>query len=223
MTHSAWPCDLVAFDLDGTLVDTAGLHVAATQAALRAVFGHAAPAALVARSLGHPLPESMAIVSDGRGQIQELMAAFLLYYADHADEGVLPFPDAIPTLAALRGAGVPVALLSNKLRVWGQAEIARLGLAPYLAAVIFMEDMPVPKPDPQALTPLLHAFRVVPARVLVIGDGLADLHCAQAAGALAGAALWGPHDPAPLVAAHPDYAFHQMREILALFGLGGVR
>lgn len=219
MTHSSWPCDLVAFDLDGTLVDTAGLHVAATQAALRAVFGQEAPLALVARSLGRPLPESMEVVSDGRGQIPELMSAFLLHYSAHEDEGVQPFPDAIPTLTALHSAGIPIALLSNKLRVWGQAEIARLGLAPYLAHAIFVEDMPVPKPDPQALAPLLQRFQVMPARVLVIGDGLADLHCAQAAGALAGAALWGPHDPAPLLAANPDYAFHQMREILSLFGL----
>jgi HAD superfamily hydrolase (TIGR01509 family) len=219
MTHAAWPCDLVVFDLDGTLVNTAGLHVAATQAAVRAVFGQEAPPTLVARSLGCPLPESMAIVSDGRGQIPALMAAFLAHYADHEAAGAQPFADAIPTLMALHTAGMPVALLSNKLRAWGQAEIARLGLAPWLARAVFAEDMPLPKPDPQALAPLLHTFHVTPARVLVIGDGLADLHCAQAAGALAGAALWGPHDPAPLLAANPDYTFHQMREILALFGV----
>ncbi len=211
-------CDLVVFDLDGTLVDTAGLHVAASQAAARAVFGQEVALEVVTRSLGLPLQESMAVISDGRGQVMELVAAFLAHYSAHEGEGAQCFPDAIPTLAALRAAGYPLALLSNKLRAWGTAEIARLGLAPFFAQVVFTEDMPVPKPSPLAVEPLLRAFHVKAKRVLLIGDGVGDIQCAQAAGALAGAALWGPHDPAPLLAARPHYAFHQMSEILELLG-----
>ncbi len=213
------PCDLIVFDLDGTLVDTAALHVAATQAAAHAVFGMPAPAALVARSLGQPLPDSMRVVSDARGHIPELMVAFMEYYADHEGEAARCFAEAIPTLAALRDAGLPLALLSNKLRAWGQAEIARLGLLPYFARVVFVEDMPTPKPSGQALQPILTALGIPAARTLLIGDGLSDLHCARAAGALSGAALWGPHDPVPLLAAHPTYAFRAMGEVLALLGM----
>jgi phosphoglycolate phosphatase len=212
-------CDLVVFDLDGTLVDTAGLHVAASHAAARAVFGQDAAPELVTRSLGQPLQESMRIISDGRGQVLELMSAFLTHYAAHEGDGVQCFPDVMPTLAALHAAGLPLALLSNKLRDWGVAEIARLGLAPYFGQVVFTEDMPIPKPSPLALEPLLRTYGLPPARVLLIGDGVGDLRCAQAAGALAGAALWGPHDSAPLLAAQPDYIFQQMGEILSLLGI----
>jgi phosphoglycolate phosphatase len=213
------PCDLVVFDLDGTLVDTAGLHVAATQAAAEAVLGHAVAPDLVARSLGLPLQESMRLISADDAQVAPLMAAFLRYYSAHEGEGAQLFPATIPTLTALQGAGMPLALLSNKLRAWGLAEIARLGLAPYFAQVVFAEDMPVPKPSPLALDPLLRTFALSAARVLLVGDSVGDLRCAQAAGALAGAALWGPHDPAPLLAAQPAYAFYRMDDILALFGL----
>ena len=168
MTQPHWPCDLVVFDLDGTLVDTAGLHVAATQAAAQAVLGHAVAPEVVARSLGQPLQESMHLISVDEAQIAPLMAAFLRYYTAHEGKGAQPFPAAIPTLTALRAAGVPLALLSNKLRAWGAAEIARLGLAPYFAQVVFAEDMPVPKPSPLALDPLLRAFALPPARVLLI-------------------------------------------------------
>lgn len=214
----ARPCDVIVFDLDGTLVDTAGLHVAASQAAAQAIFGQPADAALVTRSIGHPLPESMRIISDGRGQINELMLAFMRHYSAHESAGAQCFPDALPTLRALQAAGMPLALLSNKLRAWGLPEIARLGLAPFFAKDVFMEDMPIPKPSPLALQPIFQHMRVKPARVLLIGDGVGDLRCAQAAGAQSGAALWGPHDPAPLLAANPTYALHHMAEIVRLIG-----
>lgn len=210
------PCDVIAFDLDGTLVDTARLHVDATQAAMQAVFGAVAPPELVARSLGHPLPESMRIVSAGREHIKELTTAFMLYYADHEHEEAQCFPATFTVLEAVRQRGVGLALLSNKLRVWGLAEIARLGLAPYFAQVVFMEDMPTPKPSGLALRPITTAFGVAAARVLVIGDGVGDIACAHNAGALSGAALWGAHDPAPLLATQPTYTFPTMSEILDL-------
>lgn len=213
------PCDLIVFDLDGTLVDTAALHISATQAAAHAVFGAPVPTALVSRSLGLPLGDSMQVVSDGRGRIPELMAAFMDYYLDFESTAAQPFTDAIPTIMALRTAGIPLALLSNKLRAWGHAEIARLGLLPYFAHVTFMEDMPIPKPSGRALEPIITALGIPAARTLLIGDGVGDLICAREAGALSGAALWGPHDPAPLLAAHPTYAFQAMGEIVALMGV----
>ena len=161
----------------------------------------------------------MRVVSDGRGHLSDLMVAFLDYYSGHEGEDGQCFAEAIPTLTALHGAGIHLALLSNKLRVWGQAEIARLGLTPYFTRVVFMEDMPVPKPSRLALQPILTSLGIKPGRTLLVGDGVGDLRCAKDAGALSGAALWGPHDPAPLLATHPDFAFRTMGELLALFGL----
>lgn len=209
-------CEVIAFDLDGTLVDTARLHVDATQAAMQAVFGVAAPHELVARSLGRPLPESMRLVSAGRERIRELTTAFMLYYADHEHEEAQCFPGTLAMLAELHQRGIRLALLSNKLRAWGVAEIARLGLAPYFARVVFMEDMPTPKPSGLALRPITTALGVPPERVIIIGDGVGDLVCAHNAGAHSGAALWGAHDPAPLLAVKPTYTFHAMTEILDL-------
>lgn len=219
MPRQQRPCDVIAFDLDGTLVNTSGLHVAATQAAARAVFGEEVAPVLVTKSIGQPLQASMRLISNGREQIDALMTAFLSYYTMHESAGAQPFPEAIPTLQALHASGMPLALLSNKLRAWGNAEIVRLGLAPFFTSVIFMEDMPAPKPSALALQPLLKACKVAAKRVLVIGDGVGDVQCAHAAGAQSGAALWGPHDPAPLVAAHPTHTFYQMADILRLVEL----
>lgn len=212
-------CEIIAFDLDGTLVDTAGLHVAATQAASHEVFGEDAPTDRVARSLGHPVTESMRIISNGRQHIPELLTAFMGYYAAHEHEGAQCFPPTLAVLERLRDAGIGLALLSNKLRQWGMAEIDRLGLTPFFRRVVFAEDMPMPKPSGLALRPVLETFRIAPKAVLVIGDSAADIACANAAGAQSGAALWGAHDPTPTLAAHPMHTFATMEAVLTLLGL----
>lgn len=216
MSTSLHLCEAIAFDLDGTLVDTTSLHVAATQAASRAVFAEDAPHERVVASLGRPLPESMAIISAARGQGDALAMAYLSYYAAHADEGVQCFPGTIPLLAALQAAGYRLALLSNKLQTWGREEIARLGIAGYFISTVFMEDMPSPKPSGLALRPILEQLRLPARRVLVIGDGEGDIACAHAAGALSGAALWGVLQPAPLLAAHPHYRFDTINDVRKL-------
>ncbi len=209
-------CQAIAFDLDGTLVDTTSLHVAATRAAAQQVFAIDPPDALVVQSLGHPLPESMAIISAGRGEVVALMRAYLEYYAQHEAEGAQCFPPTTRLLAALRTRGIRLALLSNKLRAWGIAEIEHLGLSDAFEIAVFAEDMPAPKPSGLALRPILQHMGVVARDCLVIGDSVGDIACAKDAGARSGAALWGAADAASLRASQPDFLFPTMDAILEM-------
>jgi HAD superfamily hydrolase (TIGR01509 family) len=192
----------VVFDLDGTLVDTEALHLAASHHAARAVLGRDVSAEVARASLGRPLPLSMAVIAGGAGDgpgdraevdtmVPALMDAFLAFYGAHQAAMVRPFPGVPAVLAELRRRGYPLALLSNKLRAWGRAELEDVGLAPLLDVVVFMEDMPEPKPAAAALDPVLAALALAADRILLIGDGAADVGCARAAGATAAVALWG--------------------------------
>lgn len=223
------PFDAVVFDLDGTLVDTAALHIAASHHAARVVLGRDVSSATVRHSLGRPLPESMAVVAEGAGlaahtehfaAVPALVAAFLEYYATHQSELARPFPGVQRVLAHLRERGYVLALLSNKLHDWGRAELDALDLARHFAVTVFAEDMPVPKPAGAALEPVLAALGIAPARVLLVGDGAADIGCARAAGAVSAAALWGAVSPQALLALAPDFALPSIDELLALCPAG---
>jgi HAD superfamily hydrolase (TIGR01509 family) len=219
MPHTPASIAAVAFDLDGTLVDTTRLHVNASQAASLAVFGVPVAPHVVAHSLGRPLPDSMRVISQGRGREPDLLAAFLHHYSEHESDGAQCFPGVTAMLGALQHAGVRLGLLSNKLRAWGQTEITRLRLTPYFSSVVFMEDMPAPKPSGLALQPVARQLGVAPAKLLVIGDSAGDIMCAHAAGAHSGAAVWGAYDAELVLAAKPQYVFHDLGEVLALFHL----
>lgn len=219
------PFDAVVFDLDGTLVDTTALHIAASHHAARAALGRDVSAQTVADSLGWPLPASMAIIARGAGlssrpavthATTQLMEAFLDYYAGHQDQLARPFPGVPEMLARLRQCGYPLGLLSNKLRDWGHAELGALALAPFFAVTVFAEDMPAPKPAGSAFDPILAVLGPTPEGILLVGDGAADIGCARAAGAKAAAALWGVADPAALLALAPDYALRSLDALLAL-------
>ena len=223
--HHLRSVDAVVFDLDGTLVDTAALHIACSHAAVRAVLGRDVDDETVLRSLGRPLPASVAVLARGAGLTAEakvdayvpaLVEAFLAYYAAHRIDMVHPFPGVPETLAELRARGYALGLLSNKLRDWGTAELTALGLASYFSCAIFAEDMPAPKPSGAALDPVLAALGVPAGRVLLVGDGAADVACARAAGAVSAAALWGAVDGAAVLALRPDYALQTPADLLAL-------
>lgn len=217
--------DALVFDLDGTLVDTAALHIAASHHAVRAVLGREVAAATVHASLGRPLPQSMAMVARGAGiaddalvaeRVPALVTSFLAYYAAHQGAMVRLFPSVRTTLDELARRGYALAVLSNKLRDWGRAELASVGLAERIEVAVFAEDMPVPKPAGAALDPVLAALGLPAARTLLIGDGVADIACARAAGAGAVAALWGAIAPDDLRTMAPDHALAAIGDLLIL-------
>ena len=215
----------VIFDLDGTLVDTAALHIASSHACVCTVLGADVDDAVVRDSLGRPLPESVAVLARGTGLVEDheiavavprLIQAFLAYYAEHEAELVRLFARVPETLAELRVRGYALGILSNKLRAWGRAELAALGLEPCFARAVFAEDMPAPKPAAAALDPLIAALEVPASHMMLVGDGAADIACARAAGSIAAAALWGAVEPDALRALGPDHALASVDELLDL-------
>lgn len=221
------PFGAVVFDLDGTLVDTEALHLAASHHAARVVLGGDVSAEVARASLGRPLPVSMAVIAGGTGRdpaaaaqvAPDLVAAFLAYYGAHQADLIRPFPGVPAMLAELRRRDYPLALLSNKLRDWGQAELDSVGLAPLLDVAIFVEDMPAPKPAAAALDPVLASLGLAADRILLIGDGAADVGSARAAGAIAAVALWGTagRESAAreaLLALGAAYAFERPADVL---------
>ncbi len=208
-------CDIVAFDLDGTLIDTLALHIAATRAAVKAVFNANISDSEIKHSLGQPLPAAIAMVSNGRGQELALRMEYLQYYAEHQSDGAVTFPEVPDILSTLQNNGVHLALLSNKLRRWGNEEIDRLNLRRFFEVVVFAEDMPSPKPSGLALQPIVRKTGVAPHRILVVGDSEGDLICAKSAGAMSGAALWGTYQPEILHALSPNYLFQTLSDVIA--------
>lgn len=92
------------------------------------------------------------------------------------------FPGARSLLAALKAAGVPVAIVSTKLGSTIQAIFAHNGMEDLLSFIVGGEHVTRHKPDPEGLNGALARLELKAHEVLFCGDTIIDAKTAQAAG-----------------------------------------
>ena len=199
--------DLVIFDLDGTLVDTAPDIAGALAAALAPLGVATPPLAVVKEMVGDGARQLIrrALARAGvEGDLDALHATFLAHYRAHDSERSAVYPGILEALAALHAAGVASAVLTNKPGDIARRLLGELALADRFVATIGDGDGFARKPDPAAALSLIAGARTQPARTAVVGDGLPDVRMARALGARAIAATWGYTAADRLAAEQPD-------------------
>jgi phosphoglycolate phosphatase len=212
------PVDLVLFDLDGTLADTAPDIGAALAATLDEVGVPAPPPAVVRELVGdgaRKLIERALARAAADEDVEALLARFVAHYRANLCVGSRLYPGVTDALARARGAGVALAVLTNKPGALARGLLDSLGLGGAFMAVIGDGDGFPRKPDPTAARALIERAGTVAARAALIGDGLPDVRAARAAGALAIAAAWGYVAPERLRAESPDLVAATPAEAIA--------
>jgi len=92
------------------------------------------------------------------------------------------YPDTVPALERLHGAGVRMLVVSNHVWRLGQV-IAALGIAPHINAVISSAQAGYRKPHPRIFEAAIAAAGAPPAQLLFVGDSLPhDVEGPRAAG-----------------------------------------
>ena len=178
----------IAFDLDGTLVDTAPDLVASLNLILgeeglpplpfddvRKMVGRGAKALLERgfAAAGAPLDAD---------KTQALFERFIALYLGRIAHESAPFPGVVETLVALRTAGARLAVCTNKLTHLSVALLDALDLTRYFDAVVGADSAPAAKPDPRHVLATIAAVGGDPARAVMVGDSINDVLSAQAAG-----------------------------------------
>lgn len=182
-------CRAVAFDLDGTLVDTAPDLAAATNAMLRAL-GHPALAlsrvasaigdgidALVARTLA----ESAGATPD-REALAQAGKLFRELYAERVFEASTVYGGVYEGLEALAARGVPLGCITNKASAFTRKLLERSGLARWLSFVKCADAPGQRKPAPFLLLEACAELGIEAKDLLYVGDSSLDVQAARAAG-----------------------------------------
>ncbi len=198
---------LVLFDLDGTLVDSAPDIAAALNAALAAL-----------GQPTHPLPVVTGYVGDGAAKLVEravgphaevdqevLLERFKAQYAANVCVHTRVYPGIVETLERFARAGTPLAVVTNKPGDLARSLLRALALEPIFADIVGDGDGFPRKPSPDIALAVCARHAAAPADVLLVGDGLPDLHLARAAGCRVAAVAWGYTPRAALAAEAPDW------------------
>lgn len=184
----------LTFDLDGTLVATAGEIAVAIN---RTLAGSGLPTqteADIARHVGAGLHATLdGVLAQLCPELprEPLYARLDVHYGVLAGRVAQPYAGAADMLAALRGEGVRLACVTNKAHRFAMQVLEGTGLAPLLDYVVGGDSLPYKKPDARVLTHALHVLGATPVRAAHVGDSLTDTAAARNAGVAAWAVPWG--------------------------------
>jgi phosphoglycolate phosphatase len=214
---------LIAFDLDGTLIDSRADLVASVNATLAHLGRHPLPDAVIASYIGdgvHMLvrralgdPEHEEIVTDA-------VAFFLSYYRIHKLDHTYVYAGVLDALTAI-AAALPhtrIAVLTNKPVRPSEEICAALGLSPHCFRIYGGNSFETKKPDPLGLETLMRDAGATPEETLMVGDSDVDVLTARNVGASVIGCRFGlaPHS---LADAPPDCLVDSPFEWLEAIGI----
>ena len=211
----------IAFDLDGTLVDTAPdlidtLNYTLAQHGLSGVPFEAARPSIGG---GARAMIENALATKGResapADVDRLYMAFVAYYAEHVADRSRPFPHVEATLDALAERGCRLAVCTNKLEWLSKRLLDKLHLTDRFAAICGQDTFGLQKPNPKMFRLTVERAGGEPEHAIMVGDSATDIRTARAARVPVVAVDFGYTD-IPIASLHPDRVISSFAQLPAV-------
>jgi phosphoglycolate phosphatase len=213
----------LVFDLDGTLVDTAGDLIATLNAVMSGEGLRPLPPETAITMVGHGSRVLLQSALQANGvepdsdRLDNLVALFLDLYSQHITDHSRAFPGAVATLDLFAAAGWRLAVCTNKLEGLSRQLLGALGLLDRFATVTGQDTFGLRKPDPR---PLLETIRLAGGRAddaVMVGDSIVDVDTAKAAGVPVVAVSFG-YSAIPVATLGADRVIDHFDELFAAVG-----
>lgn len=210
--------DLLLFDLDGTLVDSAPDITLAVDATLAARHWPQAGIERVRSWIGNGSRKLIEraltfAVQDFDAALHETVhSEFLLEYAKHNGPETRVFDGVREFLQHCAALQKKMACVTNKPEHLAKQLVAHLGMDHYFSLVIGGDTFPQRKPDPTALLFCCEKLDVPVSRTLMIGDSETDVTSARAAGMKVLCVSYGYNRDGDISSTNPDWLVDDLRE-----------
>ena len=209
----------VIFDLDGTLLNTLADLTAAANRTCRENGWPEHTLEEIQGMVGHGIPNLVRQFSPPKARsplmVMNTTACFNRHYAGHNMDSTAPYAGIPELLAALKAAGVQLAVCSNKAD-----EFSRVMAEHYFPGVFALVRGNLPgtpvKPDPAVARGILTQLGADPAHAVMVGDSDVDIHTGHNAGVPAIGVTWGFRSRESLLTAGADALADTPRELEGL-------
>ena len=205
-----------AFDLDGTLVDTAPDLARAANAMLAELGCQPLEASCIVPMIGDGIERLVArvLVAAGTGQEAPVRAAaaFRAHYARHLFERSRIYAGVRDGLLALGTRGIALCVVTNKASTFTRPLLRAAGLLDMFQLVLCADRPEQRKPSPSLLLAACTGLEVRGDELLYVGDSKIDVAAARAAGCRVARVDYG-YDG---VADDADYSIGSIADIATL-------
>lgn len=209
----------IAFDLDGTLVESAPDLIGAVNAILIAEGFEPLPyhegRPLISRGARRVLQYGLAAAGaqDPAARADALFDRFLAHYCAHIADESRPFPGVVGALKVLKAAGAKLVVCTNKPTDLSRSLLVELDMAGLIDDVVGVDAVSAIKPDAAHLIEAVAAVGGDLARALMVGDADTDAGCARAAGTPLILVDFG-YTEIPAAALAPDILLHHFDDLV---------
>jgi len=193
----------IAFDLDGTLVETIGdifvalNHVLGSEGLppadledVRRFIGQGSRTLIIRACAVHGLHHPDA-------KLDQLTEAFVETYAADIAGRSHPYPGLLEALDTLQHWGAALCVCTNKRTDLSVKLLTQLGMQHRFAAIVGSDSVKNRKPHPDHYIHAIRAAHGDPAKSAMVGDSINDVLSAKAAGAPVAVYAYGYTDTAP--------------------------
>ena len=174
---------LIAFDLDGTLIDSRRDLADSANQLIAELGGAPLPEAAVGRMVGDGarVLVERALAASGLADPGHALPRFLAIYDTRLLNHTRPYPGVEAAIEAARR-GARVTMLTNKPLHHTARIVDALGWTPLFDEVVGGDNPLGRKPEPHALLAMMSAAGVAAAQAMLVGDSKVDLDTARRAG-----------------------------------------
>jgi phosphoglycolate phosphatase len=204
----------IVFDLDGTLIDSAGDIAAAVNHALVDNGRKPLPMATIRRFVGdgaRMLCSRAVGLPEKHPDVDKVLESYLAFYLAHPTDHTRWMPQARAMLDELRR--FRLAIATNKPRATTDVVLARLGVRSLFSAVSAGGDVQSVKPSPEPILFVAKQLGLSPDQMVMVGDGPQDVEAGRRAGCRTIGVQGGFLAPERLIAAQPDVIIGSLAEL----------
>ena len=193
------------FDLDGTLIDSTLLIMASFRHTMRRHLGTVPDEVAWRAGFGTPLRPQLRKFARDDHHAAQMVDTYRVYTNAHHDRLLKSYTGMDEALAALRHAGIRLAVVTSKTHALARRGLRRCGLSEQFGVLVGADDVSKHKPHPAPVLAALARLSAERSDAVFIGDSPHDIQAGRAAGVQTAAALWGPFARDVLTRASPDY------------------
>lgn len=202
------------FDLDGTLIDTNELIIAS----FLHTFDHYYPGQYsredVYPFIGPSLAETFGGLDPHRKD--EMIAFYREHNFANHDLLVREYEGVYDTIDLLKKSGYKVGIVTTKMRNAVKMGLIKGRLDSFFDVVVTLDDVKMPKPDPEPIQLALNMIGSVPSETIMVGDNSHDILAGKNAGTKTAGVAWTIKGREYLEQFNPDYMLENMRDLLTI-------